>query len=40
MNFIPTVLDRSIYDEIIIVSDEEAYAAGRASPRTRASLPE
>lgn len=29
-NFIPTVLDRSIYDEIITVSDEEAYAAGRA----------
>lgn len=29
-NFIPTVLDRSIYDEIITVSDEEAYAAARA----------
>lgn len=29
-NFIPTVLDMSIYDEIITVSDEEAYAAGRA----------
>lgn len=29
-NFIPTALDRSIYDEIITVSDEEAYAAGRA----------
>lgn len=29
-NFIPTALDRSIYDEIITVSDEEAYAAARA----------
>lgn len=29
-NFIPKALDRSIYDEIITVSDEEAYAAGRA----------
>ena len=29
-NFIPKALDRSIYDEIITVSDEEAYAAARA----------
>lgn len=28
-NFIPKALDRSVYDEIITVSDEEAYAAGR-----------
>ena len=29
-NFIPKALDQSIYDEVITVSDEEAYAAGRA----------
>ncbi len=28
-NFIPQVLDRSIYDEIITVTDEDAYATGR-----------
>ena len=28
-NFVPSVLDRSVMDEIIPVSDEEAYAAGR-----------
>lgn len=28
-NFIPENLDRSIYDEIITVTDEQAYAAGR-----------
>ncbi|MED9854750.1 MAG: pyridoxal-phosphate dependent enzyme, partial [Oscillospiraceae bacterium] len=28
-NFVPKALDRNIYDEIITVSDEEAYAAGR-----------
>lgn len=28
-NFIPDTLDRGIYDEIITVSDEKAYAAGR-----------
>ena len=28
-NFIPKALDQSVYDEIITVSDEEAYAAGR-----------
>ena len=28
-NFIPDNLDRSIYDEIITVTDEQAYAAGR-----------
>lgn len=29
-NFIPEVLDTGIYDEVIPVSEEEAYAAGRA----------
>lgn len=28
-NFVPKVLDTGIYDEIITVTDEEAYAAGR-----------
>ena len=28
-NFIPETLDRGIYDEVITVSDEQAYAAGR-----------
>ena len=28
-NFIPSLLDRSIYDEVIDVSEEEAYAASR-----------
>lgn len=28
-NFIPETLDRGIYDEVIMVSDEEAYDAGR-----------
>lgn len=28
-NFIPETLDRSIFDEVITVSDEQAYAAGR-----------
>ncbi len=28
-NFIPSVLDTSIYDEIITVTEEQAYAAGR-----------
>ena len=28
-NFVPSVLDRSVIDEIIPVEDEEAYAAGR-----------
>ena len=29
-NFVPANLDRDIIDEIITVSEEEAYAAGRA----------
>ncbi|MBR4864236.1 MAG: cysteine synthase A [Oscillospiraceae bacterium] len=28
-NFIPTVLDRNVYDRVICVTEEEAYAAGR-----------
>lgn len=28
-NFIPSILDREIYDEIITVTDEQAYEAGR-----------
>ena len=28
-NFVPSVLDTDIYDEIIPVTEEEAYAAGR-----------
>ena len=28
-NFIPTVLDRNIYDQVIPVTEEQAYAAGR-----------
>ena len=28
-NFVPTVLDTTIYDEIIAVTEQEAYAAGR-----------
>ena len=28
-NFIPTVLDQRIYDRVIPVTEEEAYAAGR-----------
>ena len=28
-NFIPTVLDRNVYDEVICVTEEQAYAAGR-----------
>ena len=29
-NFVPTVLDTAIYDEIVTVTEEQAYAAGRA----------
>ncbi|MBR6522825.1 MAG: cysteine synthase A [Oscillospiraceae bacterium] len=37
-NFIPEVLDRSIYDEIITVTDEDAYAAGREMGRSEGVL--
>lgn len=39
-NFIPKALDQSVYDEIITVSDEEAYAPAESLPRARASSPE
>lgn len=32
-NFIPNTLDRSVYDEVIPVLEEDAYAAGRALAR-------
>ncbi len=37
-NFVPGVLDTSIYDEIICVTTEEAYAAGRGLGRTEGLL--
>ena len=37
-NFIPSVLDRSIYDEIIPVTEQEAYAAGRLMGRKEGIL--
>lgn len=37
-NFVPSVLDRSVYDEIITVADEEAYAAGRELAQTEGIL--
>lgn len=36
--FIPKALDTSVYDEILTVTDEEAYAAGRALARTEGVL--
>lgn len=37
-NFIPEVLDRSVYDEVIPVTDEDAYAAGRSVGRQEGVL--
>jgi cysteine synthase A len=37
-NFIPGVLDTSIYDEVIPVTEAQAYAAGRALGRTEGVL--
>ena len=37
-NFVPSVLDRKIIDEIICVSDEEAMAAGRSMGRKEGVL--
>lgn len=37
-NFIPEVLDRSVYDEVITVSDEAAYETGRAVGRCEGVL--
>ena len=37
-NFVPEALDRSVIDEIITVTEEEAYAAGRTLARTEGVL--
>ena len=37
-NFIPSVLDRTVYDEVICVTEEEAYAAGRLLGRKEGIL--
>ena len=37
-NFVPDTLDKDIYDEIITVSEEEAYAAGRSLVSTEGVL--
>ena len=37
-NFIPSVLDRSVYDRVITVTEEEAYAAGRLMGRSEGIL--
>ncbi len=37
-NFIPAVLDTAIYDEIITVTEEEAYAAGRLMGKSEGVL--
>jgi cysteine synthase A len=37
-NFIPGVLDTSVYDEVIPVTEAQAYAAGRALGRTEGVL--
>jgi len=37
-NFIPEVLDRSVYDEVVTVTDEDAYAAGRELGRAEGVL--
>ena len=37
-NFVPSVLDRSVYDEILTITDEEAYQAGRELAQTEGIL--
>lgn len=37
-NFVPSILDTEIYDEIIAVTDEDAYAAGRELARKEGLL--
>jgi len=37
-NFVPSVLDQSVIDEIMTVTEEEAYAAGRAAGRMEGVL--
>ena len=36
--FVPDVLDRSVYDEVIAVENEEAFAAGRSIAHTEGIL--
>ena len=37
-NFIPSVLDRSVYDQVVTVTEEQAYAAGRLAGRKEGIL--
>lgn len=37
-NFVPSILNREIYDEIILVTDEDAYEAGRSIARNEGLL--
>ncbi len=37
-NFVPTVLDRTVYDEVIPVTDDDAYAAARSIGKTEGIL--
>lgn len=37
-NFVPSILDRSVIDEIVTVSDEEAYEAGRLMASNEGTL--
>ncbi len=37
-NFVPSILDRSVIDEIMTVTDEEAYETGRELARTEGLL--
>ncbi len=37
-NFIPSVLDRQVYDQVALVTDQEAYAASRMLGRTEGLL--
>ena len=37
-NFVPSILDTAIYDEVITVTEEEAYEAGRSIARTEGLL--
>lgn len=37
-NFIPSVLDRSVYDQVLTVTEEDAYAAGRMAGKKEGIL--
>ena len=37
-NFIPSVLDRSVYDQVVTVTEEQAYAAGRLAGKKEGIL--